>query len=85
MADGNQGPLDSFYVEKNKIIIWVLCFVPCVSCIMLIMNLICFFTAKNPESKNIAKIGLIIAACLVIASFALNFVIGGFAFMAGGR
>ena len=80
MADSDKGPLDSFYVEKNKILIIVLCFIPCVSFVMLILNLVCFFTAKSTESKNIAKLGLIIAAVVFIVVFILNFALGGMAF-----
>ena len=84
MSDIDQGPLDKLFVEKNKILLIVLSICPCSSFVMLILSLICFLTAKRSESKALAKLLLIIAAVLFVASFVISFMSGGFAMIMGG-
>ena len=55
MADSNQGPLEGFYSEKNKILIIVLSVIPCIACIMFILNLIALVTSKSEASKSVAN------------------------------
>ena len=85
MADSDKGPLDGFYVEKNKILLIVLSVIPCTSGIMLILSLVCFFTAKTSEAKGLAKLLLIIAAVIFVVFFAIGFLSGGMALLMGRR
>jgi hypothetical protein len=84
MSESQLGPLDSIYVEKNKIVLIILSVIPCTSCVMLILSIVCFFTAKSPESKNLAKLLLIIAAVLVVISLVAQMMMGGLALLTGG-
>lgn len=85
MADSNQGPLEGFYSEKNKILVIVLSVLPCIACIMFILNLIALLTSKSESSKGVAKFGLIANAIFVVVSFILNLAFGGLAMIQGAR
>jgi Na+/pantothenate symporter len=62
--------LEKFYVDNFVIAIIISV---CCGIIGLVLNLVAFFTAKDPKAKNNAMICLIISAVLSALGIALNF------------
>jgi hypothetical protein len=63
-SGGEMGPLDKMYRDTNIVILII--FSLCCGIISLVMNLIAFFTAKDPVAKGNAKTALIVSAIMAV-------------------
>ncbi|MFL5330917.1 MAG: hypothetical protein ACJ8C4_18640 [Gemmataceae bacterium] len=58
-----QGPLDKMFRDTNMVILII--FALCCSLIALILSIICFTTAKDPEAKAKAQTVLIVSGVVM--------------------